>query len=109
MADLTQRFIDTLNFHKEHPGAEDLDETGIAHVKIDQAHANHILSVIEEHQAGKTTDEEFKQQLLDILEHELFKPHETMSKTMVRNILKHDFGINKDPVPVPPAEPTDTV
>ena len=102
MADITQRFIDTLNFHKDHPGAEDLDEAGKAHVEIDQAHANHILEVIRDHQNGQTTDEEFKQQLLDILEHEDFEPHETMSKTMVRNILKHDFNINKDPVPEQP-------
>lgn len=102
MADITQRFIDTLNFHKDHPGAEDIDEAGKAHVEIDQQHANHILAVIKDHQDGKTTDDEFKQQLLDILEHELFEPHETMSKTMVRNILKHDFGIDKDPVPEKP-------
>ena len=94
MATITQRFIDTLNFHKEHPGAPDIDEAGKAHVEKDQAHANTILSVIEDHQSGKTSDEEFKQALLDLLAHEDFAPHETMSKTMIKNILREDFGID---------------
>jgi tryptophanyl-tRNA synthetase len=93
MATITQRFIDTLNFHKEHPGAPDIDEAGKAHVVIDQAHAATILSVVEDHQSGKTTDEEFKQALLDLLAHEDFEPHETMAKTQIKNILRHDFGV----------------
>jgi hypothetical protein len=104
MAALTQRFIDTLKFHKDHQGAEGLDNAGLEHLAVDQQHAGLILSVVEEHQADKTTDEEFKQQLLDMLEQELFKSNETMSKTMIRNILREHFDTNVDPIPQAPSE-----
>lgn len=104
MAQITQRFIDTLLFHKDHPGAEDLDADGIAHVEIDQSHANHVLDIITRHNEGKTSDEECKQELLDCLEHDHFAPHETMSKTMIKNILREDFGVEVNDTP-----PGDTV
>jgi hypothetical protein len=102
MAQLTQRFLDTLNFHMQHEGADDLDEAAKAHVAIDQAHARTILEVIEVHQKGDSTDEEFKQQLLDLLAHEDFEPHETMAKTQIKNILREHFDTHVD-APTPPA------
>ena len=106
---ITQRFLDTLNFHKDHPGAEDLDEAGLAHVAVDQAHATTILEVVADHQSGKLSEEEFKQALLDLLAHEEFEPHETMAKTQIRNILREDFGITGLDLAAPEASGTPTV
>jgi hypothetical protein len=60
MANITQRFIDTLNIHASGAqAATDLDEAGKAHVEIDKDHGTRILAVVTDHQAGKTTDDQF--------------------------------------------------